>query len=122
MPFIHTTVEMKNQGVAFTYSSATEVMRYYPRFWNYLNFFFGYAGFWLAVTFYFAWARKSSSYFQFGLLGLLTSSVLFVFADIPDGRYMLFTLVTGQFILLYELFVPLIRTYRSFLLKIQKIR
>ena len=103
IPFIHTTIEMQNQGVAFTYPKATEVLRYYPRIWNYFNFFFGYAGFWLAITFYFAWAKRNSSYFQIGYVGLITSLVLFVFADIPDGRYMLFTLVTGQFIFLYEL-------------------
>jgi hypothetical protein len=111
IPFIHTTIETQNQGIAFTYPKVAEVMRYYPRIWNYFNFFFGYAGLWLAITFYFAWAKKNSTYSQIGLVGLISSLVLFVFADIPDGRYMLFTLVTGQCIFLYELSGPCIRGF-----------
>ena len=106
IPFIHTTIELKNQDIQFTYPAVTENLRYYPRLWNFFKFFFGYAGFWLSLTFLIAWKRKSGYYFQIGILGLIESLGFFIFADIPDGRYMLFSLIAGQFILFYEMIEP----------------
>ena len=106
IPFIHTTIEFQNQGVAFTYPQITETLRLFPRIWNGLNFIFGYAGIWLLITYVLAWTKRNFRYFQIALVGSITSLGLFIFADIPDGRYMLFTLITGQYIFLYELFEP----------------
>jgi len=106
IPFIHTTIELQNQGVAFTYPQITETLRPFPRIWNGLNFIFGYAGIWLLVTYILAWTKRNFRYLQIALVGTITSLGLFIFADIPDGRYMLFTLIAGQYILLYELFEP----------------
>ena len=121
VPFIHTTIEFPDQGVQFANPNISEKLRNYPRIWNFFNYIFGYAGIWLAITFILANRRRNRFYFEVGLLGLVQSIGFFVVADIPDGRYMLLTLVTGQFIFLFEVFpffkshlTKLSRSIRSF--------
>ena len=100
MPFIHTTIEIPNRNIEFTYPKASEVLRSYPRIWNYFNFIFGYAGLWLSVLFLVAWRKKNSEILKLSLLGLVLNSSLFVFATIPDGRFTLPLLITAQIVLL----------------------
>ena len=100
MPFIHTTIEKADVGIKFLSPSLTEKARFYPRMWNYFNFFFGYSGLWLLMIFVIAFWKRSSIYFGLGLLGLVLSSGLFIFAIISDGRFTLFTLIVGQLLTL----------------------
>jgi hypothetical protein len=100
MPFIHTTIEIPNRNINFTYPEASEVLRSYPRIWNYFNFIFGYAGIWLSILFLIAWRRKNFEILKLALLGLVLSSSLFVFATISDGRFTLPLLITAQIALL----------------------
>ena len=102
MPFIHTTIEVPDRDVNFTYPKASEVLRSYPRIWNYLNFIFGYAGLWLSVLFLIAWRKKSIDILKLAILGLVLNSSLFVFATISDGRFTLPLLITAQILLLSE--------------------
>ena len=103
MPFIHTTIEIPDKGIAFWNPSLSESLRIYPRSWNYLNYIFGYSGFWLLLIFLFAWWKKNSLYLAIGILGLILNSSVFVFAIISDGRFSLFVLVAGQLILIAEI-------------------
>jgi hypothetical protein len=100
MPFIHTTIEKADVGIEFLNPSLTESTRFYPRIWNYFNFVFGYSGLWLLIIFLMAFWKKSSAYLGLGLLGLVLSSGLFIFAIIPDGRFTLFILIVGQLLAL----------------------
>lgn len=100
VPFIHTTIEIPGKGIRFWHPSISEELRTYPRIWNYFNFLFGYAGFWLLVIFICAWWRRNSIYWFVGLLGLLLNSALFIFAAIADARFSLFVLIAGQLMIL----------------------
>jgi 4-amino-4-deoxy-L-arabinose transferase-like glycosyltransferase len=100
MPFIHTTIEFPNKDLNFTYPKVSEVLRIYPRIWNYFNFVFGYAGLWLSMLFFVAWRRKNFEILKLALLGLVLNSSLFVFASISDGRFTLPLLISAQIILL----------------------
>ena len=102
MPFIHTTIEFANQGIAFRNVEISEKLRMYPRVWNYLNYIFGYSGFWLMLIFFFAWKKRNPVYFGLGVLGLVLNASLFVFAIISDARFTLFVLITGQLIAVGE--------------------
>ena len=82
MPFIHTTIEIPEKGITFWNPSLSESLRIYPRSWNYLNYIFGYSGFWLLLIFLFAWWKKNSLYLAIGILGLILNSGIFVFAII----------------------------------------
>jgi 4-amino-4-deoxy-L-arabinose transferase-like glycosyltransferase len=100
IPFIHTTIEVSNMGIRSWNPEVSEKLRIYPRIWNYFNFIFGYAGFWLLIVFVFAWRKRSFLFLSVGVIGLILNASLFVFAIISDGRYSLYTLITGQIILL----------------------
>ena len=102
MPFIHTTIEVPNAEIEFYNPGITELIRFYPRIWNYFNFIFGYAGFWLAMLFVIAWRKKDAQIFEFGILGLTLISSLFIFASISDARFTLPLLIIGQLIVLNE--------------------
>jgi len=100
MPFIHTTIEKADVGIEFLNPSLTESIRFYPRIWNYFNFVFGYSGLWLLIIFLIAFWKKNPIYLGLGLVGLVLSSGLFIFAIIPDGRFTLFILIVGQLLTL----------------------
>jgi hypothetical protein len=103
MPFIHTTIEIPNSGVAFLNPTLSESLRSYPRIWNFFNFIFGFAGFWLTLILLFSWWKKDFWLFRVWLVGLILNLGLFVFASISDGRFTLFVLISGQLILVGEL-------------------
>ena len=98
MPFIHTTIETAGTNIRFLNPEFSEITRSYPRIWNYFNYIFGYAGFWLAVTFVIARWKRDLVLLKFGLLGLILNSGLFVFASISDARFALYVLILGQLI------------------------
>jgi hypothetical protein len=102
MPFIHTTIELSDKDISFTYPKVSEVLRNYPRVWNYLNFIFGYAGLWLTILLLISWRRKNFEIFKLALLGLTLNSGLFVFATISDARFTLPLLIIAQLVLLNE--------------------
>jgi len=99
MPFIHTIIENPNMGIKYRNPAVSETLRVYPRLWNFFNYIFGYAGFWLAFIFSISWWRKDFWLLRIGLVGLILSLGLFVFAPISDGRFSLFILIAGQLIL-----------------------
>lgn len=102
MPFIHSTIEFPNLGVAFRNPAISESLRVYPRLWNFCRQIFGYAGFWLAFILFLSWWRKDLWLFKIGLVGSILNLGLFVFASISDGRFSLFTLIAGQLVLVGE--------------------
>ena len=103
MPFIHTSIEIQTTYINFTNASISEKLRAYPRIWNYFNFFFGYAGFWLMVVFLIGWLKKKPYILKGSILGLILNTGLFVFATISDARLTLFILIFAQLIVLSEL-------------------
>lgn len=114
VPFIHTTIEIPGKGIRFWHPSISEELRIYPRIWNYFNFVFGFAGFWLLVIFICAWWRRNPIYWFIGLLGLSLNTSLFIFAAIADARFSLFVLIAGQMMLLQVVLESGINTLRRF--------
>jgi hypothetical protein len=102
MPFIHTTIESPGEDIYFLNADLSEMLRIYPRIWNYFNFVFGFSGFWLMIIFIFAWRKRNPIYFGMGVLGLVLNGGLFVFAIISDARFSLFVLISSQLIVLIE--------------------
>ena len=103
IPFIHSTIELSGKGISFLNPTLVELVRNYPRAWNYFNFIFGYSGLWLFVIFAFAIYRRNQFYFRIGVVGVVLNVTLFIVAVIPDARFSLFVLVAGQLILLSEI-------------------
>jgi hypothetical protein len=102
-PFIHSIIEVQNQGVEFWNLGIAEPARAYVRIWNLFNWFFGYSGFWMLLIGIFAYIRKNLNYWLIFIMALTLNSSLFVFAVISDGRYALPVLLSGQLILLAEI-------------------
>ena len=103
MPFLHTTIQIPNTYVNFTYPKVSEILRGYPRLWNYFNFIFGYAGLWLSFLLIIAWRRKNNDIFKLALLGIILNLGLFVFATISDGRFTLPLLIITNIFVLNEI-------------------
>jgi hypothetical protein len=55
------------------------------------------------VILVFSILRRNFTYALIGLLGAVLTLGLFIFAIIPDGRFTLFILISGQLILLVEI-------------------
>jgi hypothetical protein len=110
VPFLHSTVEIQNAGVAWNWPSIANRARALPRAWNAGRIIFGFAGAWILILAIRAIreARLRSAF----IIGLALACVLFVFAPIPDGRYAWFILLTGQYAFLtwlMDFFDPLLK-------------
>lgn len=99
-PFLHSTIEFKDQGIEWAFPTVAEQARAPMRLWNLLHSFTAWAGLWSAVTLVLLVGFKRRELFVPFLMSLSLIGVLFVFAPIPDGRYALFALIVGQMALL----------------------
>ena len=99
-PFIHSNIEFKDRGISWAFPEIAENARILPRFWNAARGIFGWAGLWLLLMIVFIRFGSYKGLAPPTLLGLSQVLILFVVAPIPDGRYALFVLITGQLILI----------------------
>jgi len=102
-PFLHSTIEFKDQGIEWAFPQVAEKARAPIRLWNLLHSFTGWAGLWSAVTLVLLVGFKRRELFAPFVMSLSLIGVLFIFAPIPDGRYALFALIVGQVALLGKL-------------------
>ena len=102
-PFIHSSIEFVNGDVNWKFQQVAEKARSYIRVWNYFNFFFAYSGLWLMVIFFAAVMKRNRDFLYIGILSLVLSASLFIFAGISDARYVLYILIAGQIIGLHAL-------------------
>ena len=102
-PFLHSTIEFKNQGIEWAFPEVAEIARAPIRLWNLLHSFTAWAGLWCAITLILLVGFKRRELFVPFLMSLSLIGVLFIFAPIPDGRYALFALIVGQLALLGKL-------------------
>jgi hypothetical protein len=106
-PFLHTNIEFENKGITWTFHSVAQEFRMILRAWNYLRPITGWVGLWLAVIIG-IYLKEQNSHFQLLLsFAVCVTIILFVFAPIPDGRYGLFILISGQATLMNELYLRL---------------
>lgn len=95
-PFLHSTIEFKDQGIEWAFPSLAEQARTPMRLWNAIRGLTGWAGLWALVTLLLlAFTRKRELLPTF-LMSISLIGILFVFSPIPDGRYALFALIAGQ--------------------------
>ena len=95
-PFIHSTIEFPDMGVAWAFPTLAEKARVFVRIWNFGSFIFAYAGFWLLFIAC-AWFLSRRNEILYVLIVSFTLNLsLFIFAGISDARYTLFTLISGQ--------------------------
>ena len=95
-PFIHSNIEFKDRGISWAFPEIAEKARIIPRVWNAARGIFGWAGFWLLLMIVSLRFGSHKGLAPPILLGLSQVIILFVVAPIPDGRYALFVLITGQ--------------------------
>ena len=99
-PFIHTTIEFTDRGISWAFPEIAEKARALPRAWNAGRALFGWAGLWFTVMVLFARRRNKPELTPIIVMSSSLMSLLFVTAPIPDGRYALFVIISGQLIML----------------------
>jgi hypothetical protein len=102
VPFIHSTIEFKNQGIVWNFEKLAESARPIIRFWNYARGLFAWSGLWLMVVIIGVLASRKVEYWIVLFTMLSLSFILFIVSPIPDGRYVLVVLILGQLIFLGE--------------------
>jgi hypothetical protein len=102
-PFLHSTIEFKDQGIEWAFPTVAEKVRAPIRLWNLLHSFTAWAGLWCAITLVLLVGFKRRELFAPFVMSLSLIGVLFIFAPIPDGRYALFALIVGQLALFGKL-------------------
>lgn len=95
-PFLHSTIEFKDQGIEWAFPSIAEQARAPMRLWNALRGITGWAGMWALVTLLLLVLTKKRELLPTFLMSISLIGILFVFSPIPDGRYALFALIAGQ--------------------------
>jgi hypothetical protein len=96
IPFLHSTIETADAGVAWAMPSVAEKARVVMRVGNALRPILAYAGMWLLLVLAALVFLKRKEWLPTFLLGFSLLGILFVFAPIPDGRYALFVMLAGQ--------------------------
>ena len=104
-PFLHSTIEFENRGIAWAFPVLAEKMRIVMRIWNALSGVTAWAGVWILILGLLDWLGPDKNLNVAFTLCFSTVLVLFMFAPIPDGRYAL---------------IVLLASYLSFLNKIVK--
>jgi hypothetical protein len=99
-PFLHSTIEFRDQGIEWAFPAVAEKARAPMRLWNLLHSFTAWAGLWSAITLILLVGFKRRELLVPFLMMFSLSGVLFIFAPIPDSRYALFALIVGQMALL----------------------
>jgi 4-amino-4-deoxy-L-arabinose transferase-like glycosyltransferase len=98
VPFLHSDIEFKNQGINWSNPEAANKVRNVIRVWNYGRSFFAWSGMWVLFTFIILRKRRWEIKLPVYLLLISNTFLIFIFAPIPDARYMATALIIGQFI------------------------
>ena len=95
-PFLHSTIEYKDQGIEWAFPRVAENARIIMRIWNGARGLTGWAGLWALALLALALIRKQKSLIPAIAMSVGLIGILFIVAPIPDGRYALFVLIAGQ--------------------------
>jgi len=102
-PFLHSTIEFKDQGISWAFPSVAEKARIPMRIWNAAQGVTGWAGLWILVLIALAIFDRRKNLLPAIAMSIALMGILFVVAPIPDGRYALFVLIAGQLALIGSL-------------------
>lgn len=101
-PFLHSTIEFHDRGIQWAHPGLAQQLRKYVRAWNAARGVLAFAGLWFVVLGVLQVLRRRGS-FELRptiLMSACLTTLLFITAPIPDARYALFVLITGQAALL----------------------
>ena len=98
--FLHSTIEFKDQGVAWAFPSIAEKARILMRAWNAARGLTSWAGLWGFVLVSLMIVGRKRTLVPPAVMSIALMVIIFVVAPIPDGRYALFVLIAGQLALL----------------------
>ena len=99
-PFLHSTIEFKDQGIAWAFPSVAEKARIPMRAWNTARGLTGWAGLWGLVLIGITVVGRKKDLIPPAAMSVAMMAIIFVVAPIPDGRYALFVLIAGQLALI----------------------
>ena len=99
-PFLHSTIEFKDQGVEWAFPSIAEKARIPMRAWNAARGLTSWAGLWGIVLISLMIAGRKRTLVPPAVMSVALMVIIFVVAPIPDGRYALFVLIAGQLALI----------------------
>ena len=99
-PFLHSTIEFKDQGVEWAFPSIAEKARIPMRAWNAARGLTSWAGLWGLVLISLMIAGRKRTLVPPAVMSVALMVIIFVVAPIPDGRYALFVLIAGQLALI----------------------
>jgi len=101
-PFLHSTIEFKDQGIEWAFPKIAEEARAPMRAWNAARGLTGWAGLWGLVLIGIMVVGRKRNLIPPAAMTVALMVIIFVVAPIPDGRYALFVLITGQLALIGE--------------------
>jgi hypothetical protein len=99
-PFLHSTIEFKDQAIAWAFPSIAEKARIPMRAWNAARGLTGWAGLWGLVLVSLTIIGRKRNLVPPAVMSVALMVIIFVVAPIPDGRYALFVLIAGQLALI----------------------
>ena len=99
-PFLHSTIEFKDQGIAWAFPSVAEKARIPMRAWNAARGITGWAGLWGLILIALTAVGRRKNLVPATAMSIAMLAIIFVVAPIPDGRYALFVLIAGQLALI----------------------
>ncbi len=99
-PFLHSTIEFKDQGIEWAFPRIAEEARAPMRLWNAGRGVTSWAGLWALVLITLLIVRRRKVFAPSIAMSMSLMAIIFVVAPIPDGRYILFVLITGQLALI----------------------
>jgi hypothetical protein len=100
VPFLHSTIEFKDQGIAWAFPSIAEKARISMRAWNAARGLTGWAGLWGLVLISLMIVGRKRTLIAPAVMAVALMAIISTVAPIPDGRYALFVLIAGQLALI----------------------
>jgi hypothetical protein len=100
VPFLHSTIEIADNGIQWSYPEVAEKARVVMRAWNAARSVVAFSGMWMLLLLIQVLVFKRKEWVIPGIMSFSLSLILFVFAPIPDGRYSLYVLICGQICLI----------------------
>jgi hypothetical protein len=99
-PFIHTEIDANTLELKWTFQGFAERARLMPRVWNLFNSIFAWSGLWLLFIFFVLLKGKKNIIAPVFCMSFAVTLVLILVAPIPDARYALSVLVSGQLLVI----------------------
>lgn len=100
VPFLHSNIEFKDKNISWLMPGIVEKARYLIKAWNAFRSLMAWAGIWFVLLLIFARLKREMN-LNISIIGnFCLLIILFIFSPIPDGRYVLFSLISGQLVIL----------------------